>query len=365
VLAADQYPGGRLDWYSFDVDSSRPTDTGAPAAERKCVPFLPTPVRFAGMPNVRWWEFEDRHVGFGLTTAKKTDLVKMLLAEFGLVFANDWFILPFTAPVGRLIETIGIRVTDNFGRHTLIEPTVTRHQERQLAGRWNMWGLRHRGTTAGIDARLFLAPALPRSIESRPLEEVLFLRDETANLVWAVEQVIPSALGGGRDARAAGQLLRQAIMKAAAGEPDHGPEPAEAARDVPPLVYQLMNSVPEHWIPFVSVQLTGEPTARVVLQGAMPRIPPIEPATDGGSPILAHNAVLPRGRILARDPVAHANIIYEEEVLRGGAIVRRTVQQTRWHDGSVHTWAGRAKRTGRGEGASGLVFDRVTPALRE
>ncbi|MBM3728843.1 MAG: HlyD family efflux transporter periplasmic adaptor subunit [Acidobacteria bacterium] len=36
----------------------------------------------SGMPNVRWWEFEDHRVGFGLTTAAKTDLVKDGLTEF-------------------------------------------------------------------------------------------------------------------------------------------------------------------------------------------------------------------------------------------------------------------------------------------
>jgi hypothetical protein len=93
----------------------------------------------------------------------------------------------------------------------------------------------------------------------------------------------------------------------------------------------------------------------------MPRIPAIAPrTTSGGDLILAHNAVLPRGRILSQRPVAEANVIYEEEILRGGALVRRTVQQTRWHGGTVATWCGRTKRTGRGEAASGLGFDQIS-----
>jgi hypothetical protein len=41
--------------------------------------------------------------------------------------------------------------------------------------------------------------------------------------------------------------------------------------------------------------------------------------------------------------------------------VTRAFQRTRWLDGKVFTWIGRRKETGRGQGASGLEFDRVTP----
>jgi hypothetical protein len=363
VLSADEYPGGRLDWYSFDADREQAARSLAPPETG--LSFIPAPVRFHGMPNVRWWEFEDRLVGFGLTTASKTDLVKMLLAEFGLVFANDWFMVPFAAPAGSLIEMVGIRVTDNFGRHSLVEPTVSRHAQLGLHGRWSIWSLtRHAAAQDAIpvDPRLFLAPALPRSIESPPIDEVLFLRDEGANLVWAVEHVIPDPMGGGRDGRAAGQLLRDVLLPrppAAPGGPVESSSPQ--GPDDLPVSYQLMNRVPENWIPFVAVQLAGETTARVLLQGAMPRIPAIAPrTTSGGDLILAHNAVLPRGRILSQRPVAEANVIYEEEILRGGALVRRTVQQTRWHGGTVATWCGRTRRTGRGEAASGLGFDQIS-----
>ncbi|MDB5481421.1 MAG: hypothetical protein JWO83_2474 [Caulobacteraceae bacterium] len=71
---------------------------------------------------------------------------------------------------------------------------------------------------------------------------------------------------------------------------------------------------------------------------------------------------LPRGTLLARDPVTNPNVINEEEILRGGAIVRRTIQQTRTLDGGTVTWSGRQKLNGRGEGSSGLAFDQV--ALR-
>src|SRR4029450_11047454 len=42
----------------------------------------------------------------------------------------------------------------------------------------------------------FLPPSLLRSMDNRPIEEVLFLRDEMANLAWAIERVIESPTDG-------------------------------------------------------------------------------------------------------------------------------------------------------------------------
>ena len=355
-LVADQYAGGHLDWYSVDVSSLDAAAGAAPKVERRVASFVPTPIRFAGMPNVRWWEFEDRRVGFGLTTAAKTDLVKLLLAQFALVSSNDWFILPFKTAVGTLVQTTGIVVTDNFGFNTLVEPTAKRGADLHLAGRWGMWTLDRRDVPGEVDTRFLLAPALARSLESKPLEEVVFLRDETANLVWAVEAVIPDPLGGGRDARGAGKLLRDAIATAYPVAPrEAGEVPDEAL-----IEYRLMGSVPENWVPLVSVRLEGQDTSTAFLQGAMPRIPPLEPRLNpDGTPVLAHNVILPRGTLLARDPVAEPNIINEEEILRGGAVLRRTIQQARAHDGATVTWSGRQKLNGRGEASSGLGFDQA------
>ncbi len=358
VLTSDQYPGGRLDWFALDVQGQQPVIGDPPIAETVVKSFVPTPVRFGGMPNARWWEFEDRRVGFGLASASKTDLVKLLLAEFGLVFSNDWFIVPFSCTVGSLIETKGIVVTDNFGFHTLVEPTARRHAALGLAGRWTMWTLTRRDALGEVDERLLLAPALARSLESAPVDEVLFLRDEMANLTWGVEVTVPDSMGGGRDGRDAGRQLRTAIALA------YPPPPLDPRNEPDPdvlLAYQLMGTVPENWIPLVPVTLQGDAAATAFLQGAMPRVPPLEPRLDGaGVPILGQNVVLPRGAILARDPLAQPNVIHEEEILRGGASVRRTFQQARWSDGSTVTWTGREKRNGRGEGSSGLAFDHIS-----
>jgi hypothetical protein len=53
-----------------------------------------------------------------------------------------------------------------------------------------------------------------------------------------------------------------------------------------------------------------------------------------------------------------------EEVPRAGAVVTLSYQRTRKMDGAAVTWLGARKETGRGEGSSGLRFDRLVPTKR-
>jgi hypothetical protein len=354
-LIADQFPGGHVDWHSFDLAAGQPTDGAElppPADPPKS--FVPSPVTFFGAPAARYWEFEDSRVGFGLTTASKTDLAKVLLAEFGLVFSNDWFMVPYRAQIGSLLDVKGIVVTDNFGFNTLVESVAKHHRELGFAGNWSMFMLARRNQPGQVDPRLFLAPALEPGLAAKPVDEVQFLRDEMANLVWGVETVIPDELGGGRDARLAAKELSQSILHA------FPPPPPDADLVDVPVQYRLMGSVPENWIPFVAVKLSGQFVATHLLQGAMPRDPAIEPALGGdGQPVLENNIVLPRGTILARDPVNQPNVIHDEEVMRDGIVVRRRFRQARWTGGSTFTWSSLEKVNGRGEGSSGLAFDQA------
>ena len=72
VFAADEYYQGHLDWYNFAVDSGTsalPLGEGAaappdPQADHTLT-LIPTQVTFDGMPNTRWWAFEDGRTNFG------------------------------------------------------------------------------------------------------------------------------------------------------------------------------------------------------------------------------------------------------------------------------------------------------------
>ena len=62
-------------------------------------PLLPDPIatnlRFAGMPEKRWWNFEDSYIDFGSINPKKNNITSILLMEFALVYSPDWFIIPY------------------------------------------------------------------------------------------------------------------------------------------------------------------------------------------------------------------------------------------------------------------------------
>jgi hypothetical protein len=131
---------------------------------------------------------------------------------------------------------------------------------------------------------------------------------------------------------------------------------AELAKAMPPkpaasIRYQVMNSVPEQWIPFIPVHVEGSVREIQLQRAAMPRI--LE-----GDPNLPEK-VRPRTTLL-RQNLPKAYFIREEEVPRAGVVVHQSYQRTRWTGGKVVTWLGVRKQTGRGEGMSGLRFDRLT-----
>jgi hypothetical protein len=116
--------------------------------------------------------------------------------------------------------------------------------------------------------------------------------------------------------------------------------------------YRLATAVPENWIPFIPVHVPGSNREIQLQRAAMPR------AIKG----LDHVPVRPRGIILRPELVEdQPYFVHEEEVPRAGAIVTRTYQRTRWHDGTTYIWLGRRKQNGRGEGSSGLKFDQIEP----
>ena len=158
-------------------------DPGLPkTTERHIHTFLPASIVFEGMPNTRWWAFEHRRTNFGEVRPDQTDLGKLLLMEFGLVYANDWFVLPSTLPVGTLSEVKGIAISNVFGERFWVEPIRQKEGER-----WQQWCLFTLSPTTAErqppPARLALLPTVPKLQESAALEEVWLVRDDIANMV--------------------------------------------------------------------------------------------------------------------------------------------------------------------------------------
>ena len=69
------------------------------------------------------------------------------------------------------------------------------------------------------------------------------------------------------------------------------------------------------------------------------------------------NCISREGLEAVPNPTAY--YIHEEEVSRAGERVIQAFQRTRWVNGEVFVWLGMKKKTGRGEGSSGLAFDQI------
>lgn len=322
TLNADDYTGGRLDWTAFNFEPPAPsfgTANVPQMGEQIADVFLPSIVNFRGMPNPRFWQMEAGNMDFGKIEKSPAGIVGLLLAEYGLTYSNDWFLLPYPAKINSTCSIQGIIVTDVFGQRTFVGPAgMTNGNNWQDFALFNIT----RNNQPAAKGQLFyLPPVVSAMQESEPLERVYFMRDEMANLMWGIEDIIPSETGGGKK-----------IIQVTPPDPVPNPDP-ETWR------YTLGTTVPEHWIPFVSVH---KPESEKEIRFQRARMPNAKPA---GSILLTENQP--------------THFIEEQEVPRSGVIIERTVQRIRWMDGRTFLWVGRRKITGRGEGSSGLTFDKI------
>lgn len=332
---------GALDWSSFDLQPGTPGGVVPGAVETVRTSVLPTHVRFPGMPNARWWSFEDGRVDFGGVQPDLRDLGRVMLIDFALVHGNDWFVMPFEQPVGTLCGIEALVVHDVFGGATLVPRADRADAPGEL--RWTMYSTAIAGGVGPADFFVLPAAAVPVSQPGVPLlEEVLLIRDEMANIAWAIERVVENGLGEPWQGHERDLAIKE-------GRP---PPPPPADEDAPALSYLIQTTVPEHWIPLLPVMIDPDRGDIALELGAM-----LRGNAPGGEPIL------PAGRIL-RPPLPDGRPyrLPEHEVSRSGTKAARKVFRTRWSDGTTHVWVARIRSAGRGEGTSGLSFDLVTGA---
>jgi hypothetical protein len=230
--------------------------------------------------------------------------------------------------VGSLYRCRSLVIEDTFGVRTLIKPSSELGKPNST---WRMFQQSHtRGSGLKEPASnlFFLTPSLLKGLESRPIEEVLFLRDEMANMAWGVERIIESATE---------QPLNRFEQQR-----ELTPSPPERS-DQNKLIYKLVTEVPDNWVPLLPVKSSEGLRLR---RGRVLKV-------DGPPEFVAA-----QGRILNPDGTSDQGLrIFEEEIPREGVRVTRSYQYTRWFDGSTHLWIGRRKQIGSGEGSSGLRFD--------
>jgi hypothetical protein len=342
-LTAFEFFDGHLDWSSFDLDFE--VNLGTERDHRFGViteTTIPAPVVFRGAPAPRYWELEDARIEYGLMPVGPTDLAQLLMIEYASSYGNDWFVVPLTLPVGSLTAVNSLVVTDSFGVRSLLKPIG----DRTLPdANWSMFQLAHirrPGTEplGGPASNLFfLPPSLGRSLQSPAVEDVLFMRDEMANLAWAIERSLESPVEQA--------IPRTDTTKLADSAGDTG---GQAPGDTTLPRYLLSTTVPHHWIPLLPVQIEEPPDSGQVIS-RLRRGAVLQP--DGSQQV--HTA---QGRILNKDPQL---LMFDEEVPREGIHVARHYQLARWIDGSTWAWMALRKTVAGGEGASRLRFDSVTP----
>jgi len=237
--------------------------------------------------------------------------------------------------VGSLCRVRSLVVTDTFGERTMVEHVA---DVDGSTGAWRMFEpspVRAAGAPTTRHPLLVLAPTARHLVQGQLVEEVRLLRDEMANMAWAVERRVDGPAGWPVERSLVADERRaaeDAIAPVGAGQP-----PAAT------LHYRIAAPVPDNWYPLLPVRVGGRSTALrlgKVATGAPPPAPP-------------------QGRLLA---FGSSNVlIHEEEVPREGVQLTRAWHQARWSDGSAHVWIGRRRRPGRGEGSSGVRFDSAEP----
>ena len=196
MLRADGFGAGSARWHHFEWLQARQVDvdgTTRPAsAETTTDVMLATPLRYPGMPADRYWQLEDAAVDVAAIEAQPHDLARLCLAEFALVSGDDWLVVPVDGQVGAVNQVVAVRVTTTFGE-TFAVPEEARPAGPPAASGCSRSPRRRRHAAGRGAAAVARTPML-----GDPVEEVAFLRDEAANLAWAVERVVPGRSGDPR-----------------------------------------------------------------------------------------------------------------------------------------------------------------------
>jgi hypothetical protein len=308
ALESTPDPEGALDWYSFDLASGTPPTT-APTQTS----VMPGHVRFRGMPNARWWDFETSKSDFGAILPDPRDLAKLLFADFLLLHGDDWFVARLDVPAGSLCWIDSLSITDVFGVSTPIA-----RADAAPGTHWTLFSTTDVGS-GGPAPFLVVPTSAAASMQSgAALEEVHLLRDETADMAWAIEHVVEDPTG-------APQLE---------SPPPPSPPPAGAPAA---LAYQLQSPIPDSWFPLLPVVTQAGAVALVA-------------GTVEGGP------QAPSGRLVRRLSASGFELP-EEEVSRAGLRLQRVPCRTRSSDGTARLWVARRRHIGAGEASSGLRYD--------
>ena len=310
TLTAEPDSEAALDWYAFDLASGTP-----PAGTPAMTSVIPGHVRFRGMPNPRWWDFESSATDFGaLLTGHPRPREAALRG------------LP-AHPRRRLVP----RPSRRPRRLALLDRLPLRHRRlrhadvdsaRRCAGREHVDDLLdHRRDNGGTQPCLIAPASAAAALQaSPPLEELHLLRDETADMAWAIERIVESAVGSPTTLNPT-------------------PEPSTPATRPP----RSHTSSQPRYLP------TGSPS--------FPSSPP--PTGSPSSPGPSKPARKHPRHSSSDSSRATGSSSPQHELTRAGLKLQRVACRTRTSDGHSTFWVARRRHIGAGEASSGLRYDQA------
>ena len=293
TLTAPEHTGDRLDWDAFSAGA--PAAGHPPAPRTVSVDVAPALLQIPGMPALTFWEIEDPRFDPGSIEAGPADTGRLLLVEVALAYSADWFLLPLRLPVASLTRIDSLLVTDTFGVTTLIRPA----EEIRPHPGWRLWRVSDL-------PYLLLPPPATGFLAADPVERISLVRDEAANLAWALRVVPTPAIHA----------------------------PPETAIGSGDLTYVPMTTPPDDRIP---MPLVESDAGRFLVRGR-----------------LAGQAADPVSELLSK-----GFQLRDEELPDEGLLLERRYELGRTPDGVLHLWVSRVKRTGARLPLSGLTFDRT------
>ncbi|SHK60932.1 hypothetical protein [Fibrobacter sp. UWB12] len=375
---ADDYDFGKLSWYSFDCSAEKSDEEKKPF---KMLSYIPTPAKIPGAPASRLWEFEDRKVNMGNCGNDYSFIGTAAIMQYVSMFSNDWMIMPLETETGTVLDVVDIVVKDSFGDRFYIGQNAQKidecdynkgkkdddpeYSEVAYTDRWNLFGSSFANAYAkqnfSTHDGLLFPPTVLRCEESAPIEEVQFLRDEMANMVWGVETKFDNGCGGTMDGRMLSEGVLEAVdelnLRLANPESETQNEEDEAqesqkANNSAAYSLLIQNRVPINWIPFIPEQIPGD-CRNIALRRA--KVPvyynrnycKIDPSTD----LLACKKL--------DDNRVKPMYINEEEVTGCGIKIVKTAQRTRWFLGKSYNWVGNRQIISGYQANSGLMFDEL------
>ncbi len=335
-----------------------------PSYSEKMFTFIPTMARYPGMPKKRLWELESGTVEMGVTTGVGVKhYANALILQYATMYSNDWMMLPMELDISTITEVDKVLLTNVFGDRTIVRAKDEGNTNERFMNNWAMFALSRKNpylnNDFSSDRRMFYPPALYNGMESAPIEEIQFLRDEMSNMIWGVENIINQGCGIPLDGKHFAAALEEKIEEYIGQKTQNNSSSENKNTNKeksPEYAYTFQNRVPANWIPFIPVRMekgTENYEREIRLQRAkMPIF-----LANKYLAIQPNTSFLRAG--LTKNEKYQPLFINEEEINAVGAKLIKTYQRTRWIGGKTFTWIGYKKQLSGTQANSGLKFDKL------